>query len=41
MRTAVFGYNDFLEKKRRELGVETLDNEERLRKLYNLNQSLQ
>ena len=36
MRKAVFGYKDFLEEKRKELGLDTLDNEERLMKLYGL-----
>lgn len=36
MRTAVKGYPEFLEKKRTELGVDTLNNEERLRKMYNI-----
>lgn len=40
MRKAVFGYNDFLEAKRKEAGLETLDNEERMRKLYNVDQNL-
>lgn len=33
MRKAVFNYKDFLEEKRKELGLEVLDNEQRLRKL--------
>lgn len=37
MRTAVFGYKDFLDGKRRELGLETLDNEKRLKELYSIN----
>lgn len=36
MRKGVFGYKDFLEEKRKELGVEMLDNVERLKKLYRL-----
>ena len=36
MRTAVKGYPEFLEKKRTELGVDTLNNEDRLRKMYNI-----
>jgi hypothetical protein len=40
MRKAVFGYKDFLEEKRKELGLETLDNEQRLRELYQLDKNL-
>ena len=36
MRKAILGYKDFLEEKRKELGLETLNNEERLRKMYNV-----
>ncbi len=36
MRTAVFGYKGFLESKRKEFGLEVLNNEERLKKLYNV-----
>ena len=36
MRSAVFGYKEFLEERRKELGLETLDNENRLKKIYNL-----
>lgn len=36
MRTAVFGYQDFLEQIKKEQSLDTLNNEERLRKLYHL-----
>ena len=36
MRKAVFNYKDFLEGKRKELGLDVLDNEQRLMNLYNL-----
>ncbi len=36
MKDAVFGYKNFLEEKRKELGLEHLNNEERLKKLYNV-----
>lgn len=32
---AILGYNDFLEEKRKELGLKTLNIEERLKMLYN------
>ena len=34
MRKAVFGYADFLEARRQELGLEKMDNAERMRNLY-------
>ena len=34
MRKAVFRYEEFLEEKRKELGWEVMNNEERLRTLY-------
>lgn len=40
MRTAVFGYKDFLEEKRKEQGLETLDNEERLKEMYGLDPNM-
>ena len=39
MRKAVFGYPEFLEARRKELGLETLDNVERMRKLYGVQSS--
>ena len=33
MRKAVFQYREFLEEKRKELGLEVLDNEQRLKNL--------
>ena len=39
MRKAVFGYPEFLETKRKEQGLEKLDNVERMRKLYGVDAS--
>ena len=39
MRKAVFGYPEFLEARREELGLEKLDNVERMRKLYGVEPS--
>ena len=36
MRKAVFGYKDFLEERRKALGVDELDNEDRIRQIYGL-----
>ena len=39
MRKAVFGYPEFLEARRQELGLEKMDNMERMRKLYGVKTS--
>ena len=39
MRKAVFGYSDFLEARRQELGLEKLDNAERMKNLYGVDES--
>ena len=36
MRKAVFGYKEFLEERRKELGLEKLDNQDRIRQIYGL-----
>ena len=39
MRKAVFEYPNFLEARRQELGLEKMDNAERMRKLYGVEAS--
>ena len=39
MRKAVFNYPEFLEARRQELGLEKMDNAERMKKLYGLEAS--
>ena len=36
MRMAVFGYKDFLEERRKALGVDQLDNRDKIRQIYGL-----